>query len=89
MIAKESSSRTAQTIVESMTSMCFEDLDTVKRSAMIESQDSCPIASESSTGSRGRNSVLLWHIDPSEWDSRKNGADIDEGVENVRYRYGL
>ena len=38
---------------------------------MIESQDSCLTSSDRSTGSRGRNSVLLWYIDPMRMEQQK------------------
>ena len=63
VIAKASSSRTAQTIAEYYKECVFQRLGPVKRSATIESQDSCPISSERSIESRGRNNVQPWRTD--------------------------
>ena len=81
VIAKASSSGTAQTIAMSYEEcLCFKDLGPVNRFATIERQDSCPISSERLIGSRGRNNIQHGVPTSSEWDSRTIGADIDESL---------
>ena len=63
VIAKASSSRTAQTIAENLENVFSEDSVPVRRSDTIESQHLCLISSELSIRPQGRSNVLIWRIE--------------------------
>ena len=68
-------------------SVYFKDVEPVKRSAMIESQDSFTISSEHSIGSRGETTCNHGALTSSDIGGRMNGANTEESFQTVSHEY--